>query len=206
MKEIIAVLCDIRSVHNVGSIFRTADAAGISKIYLCGITPAPIDRFRRFRSDFAKVSLGAERYVAWEQMVSAARLLGRLKREGYLICAVEQSAKSISYLSLKPQRGKIALVFGNEVRGLPRALLKRADRILEIPMRGALVRHAGHPRHTGRGKESMNVAVAFGIIVYHFLRLRLAVARLRRDEVRHMSESGNRFACAIRRYPRTNPP
>lgn len=169
MKNVVAVLCDIRSVHNVGSIFRTADAAGVSKIYLCGITPAPVDRFGRPRSDFAKVSLGAERYVAWEQAASAARLLGRLKREGFKIFAVEQSAKSISYLSLKPQRGKIALVFGNEVRGLPPALLKRADRILEIPMRGAVVRQACHPRHTGRGKESLNVAVAFGIVAYHLL-------------------------------------
>ncbi|MFH1192757.1 MAG: TrmH family RNA methyltransferase [Candidatus Jorgensenbacteria bacterium] len=173
MREIVAVLVNIRSVHNVGSMFRTADAAGVSKMYLCGITPTPLDRFGRFRGDFAKVSLGAERSVAWDASASSvratSRLLGNLKREGYKIFAVEQSAKSVPCFSLKPSRGKIALVFGNEVRGLSPTLLRHADRIVEIPMRGAVVRQARHPKHTGRGKESLNVAVAFGIVAYNFL-------------------------------------
>lgn len=171
MKEIVVVLCNIRSVHNVGSIFRTADAAGISKIYLCGITPTPIDRFGRPRSDFTKVSLGAERSVPWEYARAAAPLLKRLRREGYRIFTVEQSPGAVPY-DKKPKtkdRKPIALVMGNEVRGLPPSIIKLADKVLEIPMRGALVRHARHPRHTGRGKESLNVAVAFGIVAYHFL-------------------------------------
>ncbi|MFH0806505.1 MAG: TrmH family RNA methyltransferase [Candidatus Brennerbacteria bacterium] len=172
MGNMVAVLVNIRSVHNVGSIFRTADAAGVSKIYLCGITPTPLDRFGRFRGDFTKVSLGAERYVAWEQIASAARLLGRLKRDGYLVCAVEQSPQSVTYDKFKIQNSKlkIALIFGNEVNGLPQSLLARADHVLEIPMRGAVVRRARHPRHTGWGKESLNVAVAFGIVAFHLLR------------------------------------
>jgi len=153
----IAILHNIRSMHNVGSIFRTADAAGIEKLYLCGITPAPKDRFGDWRLQIAKVALGAEKYVPWEKVGSTAHLLKKLKTQGYKIFALEQHKNSIPYylakLSKKDLR-KTALVVGNEVKGLSPGVLKLADKILEIPMRGK--------------KESLNVAVAFGIVAFHF--------------------------------------
>lgn len=150
----VVVLHNIRSLHNVGSIFRTADGAGFGKIYLCGITPLPVDRFERLQPDFAKVALGAEKSVAWEKAARTAPLLKRLKREGFKIFAVEQDPRSLPYGRWpRPGAGeKIALVMGAEVEGLPKKLLDQADRIFEIPMRGT--------------KESLNVAVAFGIAAY----------------------------------------
>ncbi len=152
MKEMVAVLHNIRSIHNVGSIFRTADSAGIKKIYLCGITPTPLDRFGKVRQDFSKVSLGAERFVEWEYKRSVMPVINTLKKEGYVICAVEQSKNSKPYYSMRRKRANIALIMGNEVGGLPKPLLSKADEILEIPMHG--------------GKESLNVSVAFGIVAY----------------------------------------
>lgn len=179
MKHIVAVLHNVRSMHNVGSIFRTADAAGVRKIFLTGITPAPLDRFGRARPQLVKVSLGAEKTVAWEHARSATKLLKELKADGYKVLAVEQSRKSIPYYKLPKSyvlSPKFCLVLGNEVKGLSSSVLALADKILEIPMRGALVRDARHPRRAGplrrsfseasRGKESLNVSVAFGIVVY----------------------------------------
>ena len=87
----IAVLHNIRSLHNVGSIFRTADAAGVEKIYLCGITPTPVDQFSKPRQQLTKVSLGAEKYVPWEKVKSTTKLIDKLKGEGWKIFAIEQS-------------------------------------------------------------------------------------------------------------------
>ncbi len=177
------ILHNVRSVHNVGSIFRTADAAGAEKIYLCGITPAPHDRLGNLRKDFAKVALGAEKYVAWESVKNTARLTAALKKGGWKIFAVEQSRKSVPYDELKisaksgsvtggkSKNLKIALVLGDEVRGLPPSILNRAGKILEIPMRGAMVGDADHPKHSGRGKESLNVAVSFGIVAFELRHL-----------------------------------
>ena len=158
----IVLLHNIRSLHNVGSIFRTADAAGIKKIYLCGITPAPFDEFGRPRQQFIKVSLGAEKSVPWEKVKSTTRLIDKIKNSpagrGYKIFAVEQSKKSIPYYKVKLSKSnleKVVLVVGSEIKGLPSFVLKRADKILEIPMRGK--------------KESLNVAVAFGIITFSLL-------------------------------------
>jgi len=149
----IVVLHNIRSLHNVGSIFRTADAAGIKKIYLCGITPAPIDSFGRPRQQLTKVSLGAENYIEWEKVKTISKLIDDLKKQKYKIFAIEQSKKSVSYYKIKTlstfpreSRQKITLILGSEVNGLPSLILKRADKILEIPMSGK--------------KESLNVAVA----------------------------------------------
>lgn len=142
----------------MASIFRTADAAGIEKIYLGGITPEPKDRFGRWRPQFVKVSLGAEKTVKWEKIKNANHLIARLKKGGCKILAVEQSRKSVSYFKFKvkgERLKKAVLVFGNEVKGIRPAILKKADKILEIPMRGK--------------KESLNVAVAFGIAVYGLL-------------------------------------
>ncbi len=156
MKDIVAILSHIRSVHNVGSIFRTADAAGVEKLFLCGITPTPLDRFKNVRKDFEKVSLGAEKTVLWEYAKDAYSLILKLKLEGYMICAVEQATGSIPYTDFKPRRKKIALIFGNEIRGVSKNIIRQSDVVLEIPMRGE--------------KESLNVSVAFGIAVYEMKR------------------------------------
>jgi len=155
----IAILDNIRSVHNVGSIFRTADAAGIEKIYCCGITPGPLDRFKKVRADFAKVALGAEKSVAWEVVKSTADSIVELRKDGWKIFAIEQAENSIPYNSISraddERENRIALVVGPEVEGLSESILKLCDAILEIPMRGK--------------KESLNVAVAFGIVVFHLI-------------------------------------
>ena len=157
----IAVLHNIRSMHNVGSIFRIADAAGFSKIYLCGITPTPIDRLGRNRIQIAKISLGAESSVSWEKIHSIGGLLKHLGQTGCKILALEQSKQSIPYFRMwvsKKQLGRTALVLGNEIQGLPLEILKLADKTLEIPMHGK--------------KESLNVAVAFGIVAFHLVNSR----------------------------------
>lgn len=168
----IAILHNIRSMHNVGSIFRTADAAGLEKLYLCGITPAPKDRFGDWRPQIAKVALGAEKYIPWEKVGSTTYVIKKLKVQGYKIFALEQERRAVPYYRMKPSKKKhekIALVVGNEVKGLSSTILNLADKILEIPMRGAMVRQAHHPRHVGCGKESLNVAVAFGIVAFHLV-------------------------------------
>src|SRR6185369_8626604 len=97
----VLLLHNIRSVHNVGSIFRTADAAGVSKIILSGYTPTPVDRFQKPRADFTKVSLGAERSVAWQYVSTLASTIQKLKSEGYTIIAIEQDAGSTSLFDWK---------------------------------------------------------------------------------------------------------
>ena len=166
MREIVVVLDNIRSVHNVGSIFRTADGMGVRKLYLCGITPAPTDRFGRERQDLRKVALGAEKTVAWEKATATGRLLLELRHQGYELVALEQSPQAVPLRKFKTKARKLVLILGPEIAGLSVSILRRADRVVEIPMRGALVRQAHHPRRTGLGKESLNVAVAFGIAAY----------------------------------------
>ena len=161
----IIILHNIRSLHNVGSIFRTADAAGIEKIYLCGYTPSPKDRFRKYRPQLTKVALGAERSIKWEKVKATISLIKKLKKEKYKIFAIEQSKKSIPYYkacSYYPNRrssdrivNRVALVLGSEVKGLPSSILNLADKILEIPMYGK--------------KESLNVAVAFGVVTFSLI-------------------------------------
>lgn len=154
-KENIVILHNIRSVENVGAMFRTADAAGVQKIYLCGITPAPLDRFGRKRKDLAKSALGAEEFVPWEQVKSLPGLLRRMRQDGYYIIAVEQDKNSIDYRKLtshKLKAKKLAIIMGAEVEGVPQNILKKCDIIVEIPMRGK--------------KESLNVSVAFGVVLF----------------------------------------
>ena len=154
----VAILSNIRSMHNVGSIFRTSDAAGVEKIFLTGYTPTPLDKFKNPRPEITKVALGAEKQIPWQYFSSAPALIDRLKKDGFQILAVEQSNTSIPYNKVKLTKKdleKTALIMGNEVRGLSPGILKRADRILEIPMNGK--------------KESLNVSVAFGIVVYEIL-------------------------------------
>jgi len=151
-RKIILVLWNLRSVENTASLFRTADAAGVEKIYLAGITSKPTDRFGKWDSRFIKISLGAERTMLWEYVSSKKRTLDALHDAGYALYALEQSPRSVSYHKVKMTHKKIALVLGNEVTGLPGSLLKCADKILEIPMHGH--------------KESLNVAVAGGIALF----------------------------------------
>lgn len=147
----ILILDNIRSVHNVGSIFRTADAAGVKKIYLCGYTPTPLDRFNKPRKDFVKVSLGAERTVPWEHVEKAAEAIATAHTNGYTIAALEQHPSSVNIFTYVPPP-VLALIVGNEVEGVSPAHLSCVDAILEIPMQGS--------------KESLNVSVATGIALY----------------------------------------
>ena len=145
------ILPDIRSTYNVGAIFRTADAIGVSKIYLVGITPAPVDKFGRPRNDIAKSALGAEKTIPWVSVLNILPLITKLKKEGFQIIAVEQSDTSIDYKKIKPGK-KVAVILGNEVKGVSEKVLKKWDAVVEIPMRGE--------------KESLNVSVSCGIALF----------------------------------------
>jgi len=153
-KENVVILNDIRSVENVGAMFRTADALGIDKIYITGYTPTPLDRFGRKRSDLAKSALGAEEFIPWEQKKSITSLIAKLKKEGFKIIGIEQDEKSIDYRKVKPGSKNVFLM-GNEVMGIPKNLLSKCDIIAEIPMYGK--------------KESLNVSVSFGIALFRIL-------------------------------------
>lgn len=151
--DICLILDNIRSVHNVGSLFRTAETIGISKIFCAGTTPTPLDRFGRARPDFAKVSLGAEKTVAWEYVANTMTAVRRLKKAGYKVVALEQHEESIDYKDFMPAEHQ-AVIVGNEVDGVSSTVLKHADAIAEIPMRG--------------NKESLNVAVATGVVLFRW--------------------------------------
>ena len=145
MKRVV-VLENIRSLHNVGAVFRTADGAGWDKVYLCGITGTPPDE------RMAKVSLQAEDFVPWEYVKSCEDLCERLKIDGYTLCALELTTGSEDLLNAIPDP-KTALVLGNEVHGVTPDVLRLCDRFFEIPMRGQ--------------KTSLNVSVAAGVAMYH---------------------------------------
>jgi tRNA G18 (ribose-2'-O)-methylase SpoU len=150
----VVMLHNIRSTHNVGAIFRTADAIGVEKIILTGYTPSPLDRFGNPRKDIAKSALGAEKTILWEAKKTIAPVLKKLKKEGYTIVAIEQSTKANDYKNFQPHE-KTVFIFGNEVQGVSPYVLKLCDEILEIPMKGK--------------KESLNVSVAAGIVLYRIL-------------------------------------
>ncbi|TRZ51961.1 TrmH family RNA methyltransferase [bacterium] len=155
-KENCIILPDIRSTYNVGSIFRTADAAGISKIFLVGYTPLPVDKFRRENKEISKTALGAEKTISWEHFDEMLLLLKHLKNEGFQIIAVEQSEKSVDYKSVSLKE-KNAFIFGNEVEGVSLDILNECDVIAEIPMRGR--------------KESLNVSVSVGVALFRILNI-----------------------------------
>lgn len=155
-KEVVVLLHNIRSTHNVGSIFRTADALGVSRIYLSEYTPAPLDRFGRSRKDIAKVALGAEKTIPWEHMVDPKEIINKLKREKYQTIGLEQSDNSADYKKVKVKY-PVLFVVGNEVTGIEKGVLSSCDVVAEIPMKGK--------------KESLNVAVAFGVALYRILDL-----------------------------------
>ena len=152
--EVAVLLHNVRSTHNVGSIFRTADAAGVSRIYLTGYTPTPTDRFGRVRKDIAKTALGAEQFLPWEHHASPSRLISKLKKEGWRIVGVEQDARARDYRKFEARENTV-FIFGNEVLGISKAVRKKCDALIEIPMRGK--------------KESLNVSVAAGIILFKYV-------------------------------------
>lgn len=154
----IVILDNLRSVYNVGSIFRTANAAGIQKIILCGTTPTPLDKKGARRSDFAKVALGAENTVQWEYVERTIDAIVALKKDHFYVIAFEQDEKSVDYKKVSIEgKENIAFIVGPEVVGIDNEILRSVDIIAEIPMLGT--------------KESLNVTIAFGIGVYRILDL-----------------------------------
>ena len=158
----VGILSNIRSAHNVGSMFRTADAAGLERLYLCGITPSPADMLGSATKSLEKTALGAEKTVPWEKCARTADCIRRLKVMGYLICAVELAPHAVPYYEaacLKSNIEKLAFIVGHEVDGVPKAILNKCDAVISIPMHGT--------------KESLNVAVAFGIVAFEIVKHRL---------------------------------
>lgn len=145
------ILENIRSAHNVGAIFRTADGAGVQKIFIVGHTPAPIDRFGRVQPEIQKTSLGAAVTVAWEYVTSLTETIKKLQGEGAVVVAVEQTPAAVTYTDYAPE-GKVAFIFGNEVEGVSPTTLALVDQCIEIKMSGV--------------KESLNVATTAGIILF----------------------------------------
>ena len=148
-KEFFVIAHNIRSLLNVGSIFRTADAFGVSKIYLTGYTGTPANPVHK--NKIAKSALGAETWVPWEHRVSAVKLIKELQTKKINIVALENNVQSISVRTFIPHF-PLALLLGEEVKGIAKPLLKLCGQTVEIPMVGK--------------KESLNVSVAFGIAAY----------------------------------------
>lgn len=151
--ETYVILHNIRSAHNVGSVFRTADGAGVSKIFLTGYTPSPIDRFGREQKEILKTSLGATATVPYEVVNDIHELILRLKKEGISIIAVEQTERAQPYKNFTV-KGDVAFIFGNEITGVELDVLAKATEHILLPMHGE--------------KESLNVSVCVGIILFHF--------------------------------------
>jgi tRNA G18 (ribose-2'-O)-methylase SpoU len=141
----ILIAPDIRSAHNVGALFRTADGCGVDYIYLVGYTPQPP------RPDIAKVALGADTWVPWEHKKSLIRLVKSLQKSGVYVVALEKTADSVE-IDKSEFTGPLALIVGNEVDGVPASVLRLVDKVVHIPMHGQ--------------KESLNVSVAAGIAMY----------------------------------------
>jgi len=159
-KKMVLILHNIRSAHNVGSMFRTADGAGVGEIILSGYTPVPAKSDALYLTDadkaLKKTALGAEAYIHWKKYVSLTRVLDRLKKNGYTVIALEQNTGSIDYRKYHPvKKNGIALIVGNEVLGVDAKILEQCDTVIEIPMRGK--------------KNSLNVAVATGIALYQIM-------------------------------------
>ena len=146
---LVVVLDDVRSMHNVGSVFRTGDAFRIEAVYLCGITSTPPN------AEIHKTALGAEDSVEWKAFASAQEAVVALKQAGYEIYSVEQAHGSTMLNDFMPSKGqKYAVILGNEVKGVHQEVVDASDGCLEIPQFGT--------------KHSLNVSVAAGIIIWHF--------------------------------------
>jgi len=156
-QRVVIVLDSIRSLYNTGSILRTADASGVERVVLCGITPRP-DQGSRQRRAIAKTALGAENSVQWEYKPDAHAALRSLTAEGYQTVAVEISPLAVNLFEWTP-RWPVCLVFGHEVEGVSSDLAAHVETTIRIPMLGQ--------------KRSLNVATAAGVVLYELLRRRL---------------------------------
>ena len=157
VQRVVVILDNIRSLYNTGSILRTADAAGVERVVLCGITPRP-DQGGRQRRAIAKTALGAEDSVAWEYQADVATALRTHAAEGYHIAIVETSADAVDLFTWTPQ-WPLCLVFGHERDGVSPDLTAHVNSVIRIPMLGQ--------------KRSLNVATAAGVVLYELLRLRM---------------------------------
>jgi tRNA G18 (ribose-2'-O)-methylase SpoU len=147
---IVVVLDNVRSLNNVGSAFRTADAFLVEKIFLCGITGTPPHK------DIQKTALGATESVDWEYSDSTKNTIQKLKENGYIICSLEQVDQSIMLHEFQPNPdSKYALVFGNEVFGVEDEIIELSDHVIEIPQLGT--------------KHSLNISVTMGISIWDFV-------------------------------------
>lgn len=151
------VLDSVRSLNNVGSIFRTADAFVVEQVCLCGITATPP------HPDIHKTALGAEDAVAWSHYDTVGQCVDTLRAQGYTICAIEQAHNSVSLERFQADdTRRYAVVFGHEVRGVAQEVVDTSDYCIEIPQCGT--------------KHSLNVAISAGIVMWHFFRqLRLKI-------------------------------
>ncbi|MCB9802697.1 TrmH family RNA methyltransferase [Candidatus Nomurabacteria bacterium] len=144
-KDFYIIAHNIRSLYNVGTFFRTADALGVDQLFLTGYTGKPP------RKEISKVALGAEETVPWKYYKNVSSLITKLKKEGVKIIALEKTKSAIDYLDFKAEF-PLALLLGNEVKGVSSALLKKADQTISLPMKGQ--------------KESLNVGVAMAVAAY----------------------------------------
>ena len=147
---IIIILDDVRSMHNVGSVFRTADAFGVASIYLCGFTPLPPHR------DIQKTALGATETVLWKHFPSTINAINEAKNNDYTIIAIEQTHNSLPLQDFSWNKDKVAFVFGNEVTGVHDDVLALVDAVIEIPQWGA--------------KHSLNISVSVGVVLWELVR------------------------------------
>ncbi|NCQ06181.1 MAG: RNA methyltransferase [Candidatus Moranbacteria bacterium] len=159
-KRLILIIHNVRSAHNVGALFRTADGAGVERIFLSGYTPAPAIQgtsyLTKAEKALIKTALGAEQTIAWERVKSFSSVAERLHKEAFDIVALEQTENSIYYEEYSTKKNS-ALVVGNEVKGIDKSILKQCDAIIELPMYGK--------------KNSLNVSVAGGIALYFLSRI-----------------------------------
>jgi 23S rRNA (guanosine2251-2'-O)-methyltransferase len=148
---IVIVLDNVRSLNNVGSVFRTADAFLIEAIYLCGITGTPPNK------EIQKTALGATESIAWKYTTTTLEAVEELKQMGYLVCSVEQAESACMLHEFVPEKKqKIAIIFGNEVKGVEQEVINKSDQVIEIPQVGT--------------KHSLNIAVSVGIVVWDLFR------------------------------------
>lgn len=145
---VIVVLDNIRSLNNVGAVFRTADAYRIEKIYLCGITAQPPHK------DIRKTALGATETVEWEYRENTLEVIEELNSLDIHTCAIEQAERSVSLRNFKPTATKVAIVMGNEVKGVQQEVVNKCTHVIELQQYGT--------------KHSLNIAVCTGIVLYDF--------------------------------------
>ncbi len=153
---IYAMLDNVRSLYNVGSMFRTSDGALIKKLYLCGYTPHPP------RKEIDKTALGSTETVPWEYHRTTAECIAAIRKEGAKLCVLEHTTKSIPYHEIEKAGFPICLVVGNEITGISPEVIAAADLAIEIPMYGM--------------KQSLNASVAYGIALFELVRVYKASA------------------------------